>query len=218
MSLPPGPDDADAAAVSKLSARRQADGALPVQQGAGASRGNLDRAVSRRRGLQAAERATADAQGYFYFLTPGTGSFQIVWDDGGTVVKDPETTIAGNYVSDTLPVDPPDKTRPQVTLDLYWEPRPVPVPDGTFDGTFKFKRIPDLDAEYFIQIFDAQRLGLFETEPTTGEERPWDRKNKDGEPVAPGPYYYKIKFKKPGKLWGAFDYFGSTQFIPFKVP
>lgn len=169
-------------------------------------------------GLQSAETATADAQGYFHFLTPGTGSFQVVWDDGGTLVGSPDTTIAGNYVSDPVTADPPDKARPQVTLDLYWEPRPVPPPGGAFSGSFKFRQVPDLDAEYFVQVFDSRRLGLVETSVTKGGEIDWDRKDKNGEALAPGRYYYKIKFKKPGTLWGAFDFFGATQFIPFDLP
>jgi len=171
-------------------------------------------------GLKAQEVATADADGFFYFLTPGTGSFQIIWDDGGDIVRDAGINTMGHYVSGPVPGlgTAADRTRPQITMDLYWEPAPKPAPGGTFDGKFGFEEIPDLaSVSYFVTIFNVAKESLVDTATASSGPIAWDRKDRKGESLPAGKYLYKVKFVETGQVWGGFSFFGATKFVEFRL-
>lgn len=169
-------------------------------------------------GNRASEKATTDSGGYFYFkgVTPGT--YQIVFDDGGEEIKDANVNTVNVYVSDPVTSPPSDLKNPQVTLDLKWEPKMKPAPGGTFDGTFTFNTIPNLDADYFISVFNSSKSAVTSDLPAPGGTLTWDKKDKDGNTLPAGNYFYQIKFAKKGKKFGATDgFYGQMKFIAFKI-
>jgi hypothetical protein len=171
-------------------------------------------------GLEAQEAATSDADGFFYFLTPGTGSFQVIWDDGGDIVRDTGINTMGYYVSGPLPAleAAADRTKPQITMDLYWEPALKPAPGGKFDGKFGFEKIPDLaSVSYFVTIFNVAKEALVDTATASGGPIAWDRKDRKSEALPAGKYLYKVKFVEAGEIWGGFSFFGSTKFVEFRL-
>ncbi len=154
--------------------------------------------------------------------------YQVVWDYQG---QPPASAAAINtirlFVSDPITASAV-AVDPMVAMDIMWETKASPNygayihPTTDNPVSFSFSKVPHLDAEYQVDVFDVNGARQWSSAWLTSSSVSWNgRKGTEtntptGAEISPGSYSYSIKFRKVGGTFGGANYYGESFRIPLQ--
>lgn len=165
---------------------------------------------------------TSDASGNYSFTGLPAGTYQILYDDSGTVAATDSINTSGIVVSDPVTVQANQTSAPQVSMDLAWDLAAF-TPDPSSQVTsrnvnFSWTAKPGFSgATYQVSVFGSQNTGggaIVSSTAGTGTTASVTLPDTVADNTT---VYYVVKYWKAGGDFGGGNYYGQTKPIPITL-